>query len=214
MAKKLIMCDKKIKDLNKLCYLGDRNPYKSVKDLKDLSFRDKIKPEKYIKSRQKDRDMRERPYTYESIYSFLLKNAPKDSAAEYADEYLKNFKKLEKKLLSIGGYEVSFAWDCELDELKKILTRGQVLDGRKFKKTQGDPGRCHENSILGWNANRDKAIVMSGFALSEDGYWVFHSWLINVKANNQPLETTPVKRCAYYGYALNLSECEEFLSWY
>ena len=55
---------------------------------------------------------------------------------------------------------------------------------------------------------------MSGYALSEDGYWVFHSWLINVKANSQPLETTPVKRCAYFGYALNLTECEDLLSYY
>ena len=55
---------------------------------------------------------------------------------------------------------------------------------------------------------------MSGYALSEDGYWVFHSWLINVKTYSQPLETTPVKRCAYFGYALNLTECEDLLSYY
>lgn len=117
-------------------------------------------------------------------------------------------------MLAIGGYEVIFTDDCDLNELKKILSRGQFLDGRKFTKTQGEQGRCHENSVLGWSANRDKAIIMSGFALSDDGYWVFHSWLINVKADNQPLETTPIKRYAYFGYALDLKESEEFLSWY
>ena len=213
MNKKLIMCNKKTNELNNLCYPDDRKPIKSVKDIEDFSFRNKITPEKYIKSRQKNRSFNEKPYSYDSIHDFLMRNF-KSKGEDYADMYIENFKKLEKKLLSIGGYEVVFASDCEIDELKKILSRGQFLDGGKFKKTQGDPGRCHENSILGWEANQDKAVVMSGYALSEDGYWVFHSWLINVKANSQPLETTPVKRCAYFGYALNLNECEDLLSYY
>lgn len=214
MDNKLIICDKKIKELNELCYPEDRKPYKSIKDIKDLSFRDKIKPEKYIKSRQKRREMYKETYTYNDMHDFLTRNNSKYESEDYADTYIEYFKKLERKLLSIGGYEVVFTDDCTLEELKKILVRGQFLDGRRFSKTHGDAGKCHRNSTLGWSVNRDKAIIMSGYALSDDGYWFAHSWLINVKANSQPLETTPIKRCAYFGYALNLNECEEFLSYF
>ena len=55
MNKKLIMCNKKTNELNNLCYPDDRKPIKSVKDIEDFSFRNKITPEKYIKSRQKNR---------------------------------------------------------------------------------------------------------------------------------------------------------------
>lgn len=214
MSRKLIMCDKKLSELNNLCYPEDRKPIKTVKDIDDFGFKDSVTTEKYIKSRQNYRKLHENPYNYNDMHKFLVRNAYAENKEEYADEYLKCFKKLEKKLLSIGGYEVVFTDDCELHELKKILSRGQFLDGRKFKKTQGEAGRCHENSILGWSANKDKAIMMSGYALSDNGYWVHHSWLINVKRNSEPLETTPIKRYAYFGYALNLSESNEFLSYY
>lgn len=214
MKKELIICNKKISELNRMCYPEDRIPIKATKDIKDLGFREHITMDKYIKSRQINRGCVENPYNYNDIHDYLVENAYAENNEEYADEYLECFKKLEKKLLSIGGYEVVFTDDCELYELKKILSRGQFLDGRNFKKTQGEPGRCHENSILGWSVNKDKAIVMSGYALSDDGYWVHHSWLINVKRNSEPLETTPIKRYAYFGYALNLSESNEFLSYY
>ena len=75
-----------------------------------------------------------------------------------------------------------------------------------------------ENFLLENNLSKEvttaKATVMSGYALSDDGYWHFHSWLINVKNNSMLLETTPCKKLVYFEYALNLKECEEFYSWY
>lgn len=194
-----IICDDTIKNINNLCYPEDREPIRSNRNIEDFSFLDKISMEETRKY-----------FTFNRKFS-CMDMSHEDISEINGEDYLDVFKKIENKLLSIGGIGVSFNHRSfiSIEDLKKILNRGQFLDGSTAKRTQGEAGRCHENSAEGWNANKDKSIIMTGFALSSNGFWFFHSWLINVKAHSQLLETTPTKRLAYFGYALNLKESEE-----
>lgn len=122
-----------------------------------------------------------------------------------------NLAKLVDLLLSFGGTSVCLPKDGVEEDLDNILLFGQLWFGKNIRKMEGEQCRCHRNSSLLWDANRSNTRICTGYALSEDGIWRQHSWVIHLKsASNQIVETT-VKRVAYFGFCMNQAQCEEFL---
>ena len=119
--------------------------------------------------------------------------------------YKKGVTKLKEKLLKLGGKHVVMS--SYEEDLLKLLKRGKPLKGR-VKMMLGNPNECHRNSALCWDANRDQSQIATGYALSQDGYWRQHSW---VMAGSKIVETTQ-KRVLYFGFKLTPQEAEVFLA--
>ncbi len=113
--------------------------------------------------------------------------------------------KLEKKLLTFGGEMVALQYEKDLD---KILKRGIILNGLNPITNIGEKSSCHSNTCYLWDANQDRIIIMTGWALSRDGVWRQHTWGFD-KKTKRVVETTE-NRVAYFGYKLNKSEMIKF----
>lgn len=119
-----------------------------------------------------------------------------------------DFKKLEKKLLSIGGIRVAERLEEFLDE---VLSRGEFFSPKKVKLCRMKPNGCHANAGVFWKNYSDEngfdnIQIVSGWCLSKDGIWRQHSFLYQ-PIDNIIIETTE-KRTVYFGYTLNLKESE------
>lgn len=113
---------------------------------------------------------------------------------------------LENRLLSIGGKMVLL--DPGDPDLDNILERGELLrDGRKTAFIQGRPGKCHANAAYLSEADEDMR-VMTGYALSKDGVWRRHSWVIDTE-DNIFIETTEPRE-KYYGFQMTKEESRRF----
>lgn len=133
------------------------------------------------------------------------------SAAEDAmyTEAKKKYQPLVDKLLSIGGEQVCLP-DYE-EDFEKIMERGQIWTGKhSVKMMKGRPSQCHKNSCDLWVNNKDKSVIATGYALSDDGMWRQHSWLIHIKPSSVNVIETTVKREAYFGFTMTYDECVEF----
>lgn len=108
-------------------------------------------------------------------------------------------------LLSKGGYAVAPQVD---PDLTKIIDRGYLQDGRGTKLMRGRPISCHANSALLWAENRDHSVIVTGWAMSDDGVWRQHSWVKHL-GTGKIYETTQ-KRVLYYGFDLMPDEAELF----
>lgn len=120
-----------------------------------------------------------------------------------------HYKELADRLLSFGGEHVCFP--CIEEDMDKILSRGQLWMGDKVDLKKGEPCHCHSNSAYLWDANRDKTTIATGYALTEDGLWRQHSWVIHLKPRQNRVVETTTKRLIYFGFAMTEEECEEFL---
>lgn len=127
---------------------------------------------------------------------------------------ISTYKKLNEIMLEIGGSETCFiGWD---EDYIKLLERGYYREG-KSKMEKGQPRQCHYNAarIYDERVEEDDVIICTGFALSEDGMWRAHSWLLQKyitgrgKVRTRILETT-TKRIAYFGFELTSEEANEF----
>jgi hypothetical protein len=128
----------------------------------------------------------------------------------------KNFN-LVKKVLTFGGEEVCMPGISEIieDDYTELMERGQLWYGDRIKMVKGRPSQCHSNSAELWEVNKNnpdvKVLLATGYALSNDGLWRQHSWLVLIKArSNQIIETTE-KRIAYFGYLMTEDESEKFV---
>lgn len=101
---------------------------------------------------------------------------------------------LRQKLLTFAGEAICFPpYEEDLDN---ILNYGQFWVGSNAKLMRGEPSRCHANSANLWEQNKEATRICTGYALSEDGMWRQHSWLVWHKSrSNQIIETT-AKRIA------------------
>lgn len=126
---------------------------------------------------------------------------------ERSESYLKRFpelKPLKKKLLAIGGDFVVLLPD---PDLKKILKRGRMFKPSKIQMLNMASSRCHSNVSEIWSGDGTKKMkIVTGWALSDDGLWRQHSWLLRGKTL---LETT-VPRDKYFGFVLTEKEAEKF----
>lgn len=116
---------------------------------------------------------------------------------------------LRNKLLSFGGNCVCIP-EPEEDYIN-IMKYGQFWYGRGARLMKGQPNQCHKNSCELWKNNKHRTKICTGYALSEDGIWRQHSWLIEFKsASNKIIETTKL-RVAYFGFIMNYKQCEDFV---
>ena len=92
-------------------------------------------------------------------------------------------RRLERKLLSLGGSEV--IWQACDPDAALISDRGQRFSQR-VRMRRGEPHRCHANAAESWAGATDKYQVVTGYALGGDR-WVSHSWVID---GNNLYETT------------------------
>lgn len=90
------------------------------------------------------------------------------------------------------------------------MSRGQFFLGKGAKLKKGEPCHCHSNAAYMWEANKGRCQIATGYALSDDGLWRQHSWIVQpLKVKYRVWETT-VKRVAYFGTILTDEECEAF----
>ena len=125
----------------------------------------------------------------------------------------KQFYDLHNILLEIGGSETCFpAYE---EDMAAILDRGRYYPGRS-KMMRGRPNKCHANTCELWENNRKQfqVAITTGYALSPDGIWRQHSWLVHRYRTKSQLRTriveTTVKRTAYYGFEMTDREAEIF----
>ena len=113
------------------------------------------------------------------------------------------FAKLEQKLLSIAGDMVVPRVEPDQD---KILSRGRLWSGDNVRFIRGHPNTCHGNvAVLWWKYLKQYRIV-TGWALSDDGLWRQHSWLL---CRRTLIETT-TPREKYFGFVLTSLEAQQF----
>jgi hypothetical protein len=115
---------------------------------------------------------------------------------------------LEQKLLTYGGTRMIYRFE---PDLKKLFRSGAVFD-EPAELIAGEEHSCHANVACIWNQNKEELAIGTGYALSGDGLWRQHSWLVRkepIAGQYRLLETT-IKRLKYFGILLTKSEAQAF----
>ena len=146
------------------------------------------------------------------IMAGILKVAKTLNDPEWADwaiiktekniKTMPELKPLQDKLLSLGGDWVALEPECVLDAL---LNKGQLIKGRILFKRMASHN-CHGNCAQLWEKNSKIYKIATGWALSADGIWRQHTWLLKGKLI---IETTE-PRTLYYGIVLGDEEANNF----
>lgn len=152
------------------------------------------------------------------IYSRLKDNGFKSSITwDKSNLPLRKFEDersdiLREKLLSFGGDDACIIEPEE--DMDNILKYGQFWFGKSAIMKKGRPNQCHANSCYLWGAgdNPKKTRICTGYALSKDGLWRQHSWLVLFKPNSNTIIETTSKRLAYFGFIMDEEICMEFSS--
>jgi len=113
-------------------------------------------------------------------------------------EHLKiypEFTRLEQRLLSMGGEMVVPRQEPDQEDL---LSWGRLWSGDNVKVVTGTPCDCHGNVAELWRSNQKRYRIATGWALSEDGLWRQHSWIVDWRTI---IETT-IPREKYFGFVL------------
>lgn len=116
---------------------------------------------------------------------------------------------LRELLLSFGGE--STCLPIYEDHIEKILQYGQLWLGTNVKIMKGEPSQCHRNSCDLWEQNSENTRICTGYALTPDGMWRQHSWLVWMKPRSNQIVETTVPRIAYFGYVMTKEQCEQFV---
>ncbi len=120
----------------------------------------------------------------------------------------KRLYQLRDLLLSFAGSEACLQiFDPDIE---KILTRSQFWGGDRVLLEKGEPSQCHRNSSQKWYENKDKYVICTGYALSDDGMWRQHTWLVQLGEKENAICETTEKRVLYYGFVLTESESMNF----
>lgn len=116
--------------------------------------------------------------------------------------------RLRDRLLGFGGHEACMpAHESDIDA---IMDRGQLWYGDRILLKRGEPSQCHSNAACYWNDHMDNTVLCTGYALSEDGLWRQHSWLVELRPRKNRIIETTVPRVAYFGFAMTDDEAEKF----
>jgi hypothetical protein len=111
---------------------------------------------------------------------------------------------LEARLLAIGGERVvrPLGNPGSVNLLVDLLlSRGQRYD-LPIRKHRGRRNHCHTNSAELWGRDSECCRLVTGYALSDDGLWRHHSWVVDDKHVHE----TTVERDVYYGVELTREE--------
>ena len=73
----------------------------------------------------------------------------------------------------------------------------------------GLPSRCHENAANLVISDPDNLVLETGYALSDDGLWRQHSWVVT-RRKSAVIETT-VQRYRYFGIPLPVEAAWEMI---
>jgi hypothetical protein len=119
--------------------------------------------------------------------------------------------KLWRRLLDLGGDGVAFA--VRERYLEEILARGQVFKSSARVK-RGAVSQCHQNVAGLWSKRPRAMQIATGYALSADGCWRKHSWLIDLRKSKPPLIETTEDRVLYFGVVLTAEEAVAFCQYY
>ena len=114
------------------------------------------------------------------------------------------YEELKNRLLNIGGEAVVF-FDEDIDK-DKIITRGESFIHPQIKIMRGAISHCHSNSSEIWSKKQKSRNLYTGYALSIDGIWRQHSWVME----GLILIETTIAREAYYGFRMERYEAEFF----
>jgi hypothetical protein len=122
-----------------------------------------------------------------------------------------DIEKLKKFLLRNyggSGFQFDFYLFSQLDknDIKKLFSKGQFINGKHFILKKMKANSCHQNSAKLSIAN--KFDIYTGLALSR-GIWRAHTWIQNPKTKIWT-ETT-IKNEGYYGFKLDKNEQEKFI---
>lgn len=117
-------------------------------------------------------------------------------------EMMPELKPLQDRLLSLGGDWVALEPECDLESL---LKEGRLIKGKIIFKPM-EKCKCHSNCAKLWSKNPKTYKIATGWALSEDGIWRQHTWILKGKAI---IETTE-PRTLYYGVVLGDEEANSF----
>lgn len=110
------------------------------------------------------------------------------------------------KILAFGGEEVCMPYIEE--DYTSIMKRSVFLYGDNAELKKGLPSQCHYNSSCLWDSDRDNLVLMTGYALTDDGMWRQHSWCV-YKESGKIIETTE-PRIGYFGFVMTPEESETF----
>jgi hypothetical protein len=119
---------------------------------------------------------------------------------------------LRDLLLSFGGHQACIA-SYELD-LRLLLNHGEIWLARGARKIPGRVSRCHENSLRYWYEHQDTTSYATGYALSDDGFWRQHSWVVKHGAKGGVVLETTEPRIAYFGFPVEKDEALYLLADY
>lgn len=117
---------------------------------------------------------------------------------------------IRDKLLSFGGEMACMPAFPDADT-DYIIKYGQFWLGKNHKMMRGLPSQCHYNACSLWLENKDNTRICTGFALSKDGMWREHSWLVQYRPSSNIIVETTVPRVAYFGYVMTKEQCEAFV---
>ncbi len=147
---------------------------------------------------------------YESIINnkSLTKNFCNSNNMASSDIEKKRLVLLKNKLLEYGGLKVAIP--SSEDDAYALLKRGihKVSNVKNTKKISGKRGASHANVSEWWIHNKERITIMTGYALSEKGVWVQHSWCYDNKLKIM-LETCQ-RKTNYFGIVLSFQESYEF----
>ncbi len=112
---------------------------------------------------------------------------------------------LKAKLFAIGGDKIS-PQPCPF--VSDIVNRGRLIDlPVTLRRMEGN--RCHNNVACLWDQRKKRSrlkAIATGYALSEDGMWRWHSWGLTT---THIVETT-VSRLQYFGLPMNAEDADVF----
>lgn len=116
---------------------------------------------------------------------------------------------LEQLLLTHGGTLLAYRHE---PDLKILLQRGEVF-AEPAELVPGEPDRCHPNVARFWSEHRDACAIVTGYALSEEGWWRQHSWLLRrqVAPGVARFVEATISRLKYFGVILTKAEAEHFV---
>ncbi len=117
---------------------------------------------------------------------------------------------LRDKLLAFGGEQACMPYTEE--DYDAIMQRGQLFYGKGTRFRKGEPCHCHSNAAYLWDVNRGHCQIATGYALSDDGMWRQHSWVVQPLTTKWRVWETTVSRVAYFGFIMTDEECERFLA--
>lgn len=142
-----------------------------------------------------------------------LLSQPVTECCERCKPYLPLMQKL-KSTLARAGYAAILP---HLEEdIVKITSRGEFIQPIEYYLVKGAPIRCHANSAAIWEENQNNIVLMTGYALSEDGVWRQHTWCLMVRDPDtgelcpEAIVETTVPRVLYYGFRLTNEESDNF----